>query len=26
MRIAFCSAVLHLLNPTLTRFAAFAWS
>ena len=26
MRVAFCSAVLHLLNPKLTRFAAFARS
>src|SRR5947207_14904356 len=26
MRIAFCSAVLHLLNPRLTRFAVFARS
>src|SRR6266702_5588468 len=26
MRVAFCSAVLHLLNPRLTRFAAFARS
>jgi len=24
MRVAFCSAVLHLLNPRLTGFAAFA--
>ena len=26
MRVAFCSAVLHLLNRRLTRFAAFARS
>src|SRR5882672_12917695 len=26
MRVAFCSAVLHLLNARLTRFAAFARS
>ena len=26
MRVAFCSAVLHLLNQRLTRFAAFARS
>ena len=26
MRVAFCLAVLHLLNPRLTRFAAFARS
>src|SRR6266481_2833435 len=26
MRVAFCSAVLHLLNSRSTRFAAFAWS
>ena len=26
IRVAFCSAVLHLLNPRLTRFAAFARS
>src|SRR6266480_7893200 len=26
MRVAFCSAVLHLLNPRLTGFAAFARS
>ena len=26
MRVAFCSAVLHLLNSRLTRFAAFARS
>ena len=26
MRVVFCSAVLHLLNPRLTRFAAFSRS
>src|SRR5678815_4846675 len=26
MRVAFCSVVLHLLNPRLSRFAAFARS